>query len=232
MELNINNQRQTFIPLPIFRTTWNLPDTFQVALFEPENRMDLGNLDQAGPVLAQVKEIVVQTVPVQVSLEELFPQVEYLADHFQSGLEAVNDRIGLRTAEIDFARAGFEDILRGVADHLVRLYYEHRTQPVRISDHFDFSAVYQTWLDNSARVASLPKSYLVPGPQAETEFIIHVVYNAYGRVGLEVHANDQIYYVVDTTLACPAASYMKRLCETVAQRLCEAFVTSCQSSAP
>lgn len=220
MELLIQNQLQQFVPIQTFRTTWGLPDDFAVARFEPEYRQGLGTLDGAGPVLGQVKQAVVQAVPATIPLASLFSSVNQLADHFQSHLRAANRKIGLHEPEIDFAGAGFENILYGAIDEFVRLYQQHQPTPEMICKQFQYDVVYRRWLNAGVRVGTSAKQY----EHDNVIFEIFIVYDPYGRVGLEVHTGDQVHYVLDATLACPAASYMKGLCQAVAEAMCAAFV--------
>ena len=221
MQLLINHQLQQLIPIQIFRQTWHLPDKFGLPFFEPEDRQDLGNMEQAGPALNELKDMVLQALPNKTGLDELFAEVSRLAAYFQFALETVNPQIGLRQPEIDFARSGFEDILQGAVDQLVRLGHTHRTQPELIDQQFDYDEIYQTWLNDATRVATETKQFEHNGQT----FIVHIVYNPYGRIGLEVQVNGEMYYVADPRLACPAASFMKTLCQAVAQQLCQAFTT-------
>ena len=220
MELRLNGQTETLIPITTFREMWQLPDTFHIAYFEPETRSELGSLDQAGNTLNKVRETVKLAVSEKILLPDLFTEVERLALYFQQTLTTVNHLIGLHQVEIDFARAGLEDILRSVTDQLVRLYYEHKTTPEKICENLDFATLYQAWLDSGVRIASSEKSF----SHNDKTFIVQVIYDPYGRVGLQVKVDDQIHYVADTRFMCPAANYMRLLSEDVAQVLCAAFV--------
>jgi hypothetical protein len=53
-----------------------------------------------------------------------------------------------------------------------------------------------------------------------------VVYNAYGRVGLKVQVADEVHYIADMALACPASNYMLELCGAVSQALYKALTCS------
>ena len=225
MELRIQNQPQQFIPIQAFRTTWDLPDDFALANFEPENRQGLGSLEGSGAVLGQVKQAVVQAVPDSVLVADLFSSVTQLATDFQHHLQAVNLEIGLREPEIDFARVGFEDILYGAVDEFVRLHQQYRSTPDDICRQFKYDRVYWRWLNAGVRVGTSAKTYQC----RDRMFEAFIIYNPYGRVGLEVHVDDQVHYVLDTALACPAASYMKGLCQAVAEALCAALVRSLRS---
>ncbi|MEM7028338.1 MAG: hypothetical protein AAF629_02005 [Chloroflexota bacterium] len=225
MELSLNDQLETLIPLSTFRDMWQLPDTFSMTYFEPEERSDLGTLDQSGNTLNHIRETIIGAVSGQVLLPDLFTEVERLAVYFQQTLISVNHQIGLQQVEIDFARAGLEDILRQVTDHLVRAYYDYQSTPEKICDTLDFAALYQAWLNSGARIASTE----TPFSHNDQTFLVRVIYDPYGRVGLQVSVDDELYYVADTQFMCPAANYMRGLSEAVAEKLCNAFVKGMMS---
>jgi hypothetical protein len=222
MQLAIAGQTHTFISLPIFRSRWGLPDDFNLAYFEPKDWQGLGRLEGSGKGLAIVRQRVLEVVPQIITLTDLISQVEALTDLFQRELAAINPQIGLREVEVDFAVAGFADITQAVAYQLLRLSHTYRHDPTQIEPAFDFLAIYQSWLDASARLSATPHSYSYENVQYE----VQVVYNAYGRVGLSVQVAGEVYYVADMSLACPASNYMLDLCREVAQALCLALLRS------
>lgn len=214
MQLLVDGQRQRFIPLQIFQAEWNLPETFNVAYFEPKDWSGLGSLKGGQTVLNQIRAGVLAAIPDEIpSNPALLNHIQQLIAAFERELTAANTQIGLRQVEIDFAVAGFADVLQAAGYHLFRL---RQNNPARIADDFDFAEVYQSWLDNSARVASEIKIY-------QDRFRVQVIYNVYGRAGLRVQTDGTLYYVADSRLACPAWSYMDRLCAETAQALCVAY---------
>lgn len=219
MELIINQQKQTFIPLTHFRQTWQLPPEFELALFEPKGWAAPGSVEGTGRALAEIKRTTLQAIPAKITLQTLMPQTDHLATTFQHQLETVNTEVGLRPVEVKFAVSGFQDVLQAIVYNLIQLYHTHRQKPDQIMAHFDIKTIYQSWLNNSVRVATTPKHY----QHNNLTFEIYIVYNAYGRIGLEVHHQDGVTYVLDPTLACPAMNYMQGLCEETGQRLAEAF---------
>lgn len=220
MQLTIAGQTHTFTPLQTFRSQRRLPDDFNLAHFEPKDWQGLGRLEGSGKALAMVRERVLGAVPQTVTLNNLLPQVEALTDLFQHELVAINPQIGLREVEVDFAVAGFADVSQAAAYQLLRLSHTYRHDPTQIEPAFDFSAIYQNWLDASTRLSATVHFYSYENVQYE----VQVIYNAYGRVGLRVQVAAEVYYVADTALACPASNYMLDLCREVAQALCSALV--------
>lgn len=219
MQLTINNQACTFVPIQTFRARWQLPDTFQINLFEPKVWEGLGTIEGAGPVLAALRRRVIQAVDTQINPANLVTTVDQLTAIFEQELEAANRQIGLRPVEIEFAVSGFYDVLQAVAFHLIQLVYTYQNNPAQISSQFNFAGVYQLWLSDSARVSSTIHVY----QHAGTRFEVQVIYNAYGRVGLQVNVANQLHYVTDMSLACPASNYMQDLCRQVATALCSAL---------
>jgi len=219
MQLTIDGSPRTFTPLPAFRQHWGLPEEFGVAYFEPKEWQGLGSIDHAGAPLEKVKQQVLRVVPRKLAVNSLLDWVEPLTEVFRRALIGANEEIGLREMEIDFAVAGFRAITQAVADHLLRLAYAAKGDVSRVREHYNYAAVYQGWLDNSVEVSGVTHEYV----NGEARFDVRVIYFAYGRVGLEVRAADaETHYVVDTSLTCPAASYMQELCGEVGGRLCEA----------
>jgi hypothetical protein len=219
MELRIGRQRQSFIPLQTFRAQWGLPDCFNVAYFEPKD-WEVGSIEGSRAALASVKQRVLQTVPDRLPLADLLISVEQLAAVFERELEMANTQIRLRPVELEFAVSGFRDILQTAAYRLIQLFYAHRDSTTPAAVEFDFLAVYHDWLDDTVRISAVSYRF----EQAQLQLEVRLVYNAYGRVGLEVEMAGQKHYVLDMALACPAASFMRDLCEGTTQALCRALL--------
>ncbi|NJN95965.1 MAG: hypothetical protein HC875_18580 [Anaerolineales bacterium] len=224
MQLAIDGQCQTFIPLATFRSQRGLPPEFAVAYFEPKEWQGLGSMEGSSQALLQMRQRLLDAVPQTVPLTELIPQAQAITDCFHHELAAINSQIGLREVEVEFAVAGFADVMQSVAYNLIQLSHTHQHNLAQVKNQFDFSSLYQNWLDASARVSAPPRSYLHEG----ISYRIQIVYNAYGRVGLKVSAADEVYYVLDPTLGCPAANYMFDLCDAVAQALFAALTLNVQ----
>lgn len=219
MQLTLDGRKCIFIPIQTFRQQWDLPDDFGMLSFEPKD-WPVGKMDGSSQTLAMVKQQVLRSVPPAVAPAELLAQIRQLAALFRHELTIANEQIGLREVEIDFAVDGFQDILRNVAYHLFELKQIYQGNSALIRENFDFAGVYQAWLDASTRLLTTRYSYT----HNEITFELQVVYNAYGRMGFQVSAAGQTHYVLDTTLTCPAANYMKDLCERIAAALVEAFL--------
>jgi hypothetical protein len=219
-QIKINYQPYDLIPVSVFRQTWHLPEDFGIRLFEPKPSAGLGSLDQSGNALTTIQENLMEVMPTTVSPDALMDYAEVLTNTFEYELVAVNEVINLKPVEVDFATAGFGDVMRAVVYKLVQLFHTYKQTPTKIEAEFNFTEVYWNWVDDSTRLGG----NIYPYSTAEHEFEVRVIYNIYGRIGLEVLVNDEIYYVYDPILSCPASNYMLHLTEAVSQELCHALV--------
>lgn len=219
MQLTLHGVLHNFTTLAAFRAQWQLPDDFNLARFSPKDWTGLGSLDHGGPALAHLRQVMVSAVPSAIPLHRLRDQVLALSGLFFGQLQLANVDIGLREVEVDFAAAGFQDVLDATAMHLIQLSHTYPRDLAQIQSRFAFEAVYQNWLDASARVFEQEHHY----SQTGVDFTVRVVHNPYGRVGLEVQVKDETVYVADPVLACPAAGYMHDLEAELAVAMCAAL---------
>lgn len=219
MQFMQNGQHYSGLALQTFRLQQGLPDDFAAAYFEPKDWTGLGSISGCGHLLVEMKETVLRAVPSTLKLAELFPLGEALTDLFHQEMVTINPHVGLQEVEIEFAVAGFADVLRGVAFKLIQLSQTHRNNGPEVRRNFDFETVYQSWLDDSTRLSSVTHLY----QHHDTTYQVQVIYNPYGRVGLKVQVTGEVYHVIDMNLACPAASYMHELCRDIAVKICEAL---------
>jgi hypothetical protein len=224
MELKLEGQNRTLISIQAFRRRWGLPASFGVAYFEPKDWEGLGSIEGAGAPLAMIKQRIIEAIEPELTLPGLIAEVDRLTTLFQHELARVNDRIGLRQVELDFAVSGFRDILQAAAYELTQLFYTHRRDLKRACAELDFLAVYQDWLNDWARVSGTKYRY----EHAGVQFGVWVIYDAYGRVGLKVEVSgaEAVYYIQDPSLGCPAANYMQDLCGATTQALCRALTAN------
>lgn len=218
MQLTLNGQKCSFTPIQTFREKWYLPRSFALDTFEPKD-WTVGSMEGAGRELVGMRQTLVDAVPAQLTWVELPELAIRLADRFREQMEAINPQINLQQVEIDFAAAGFRDIIDAAVYTLLRLKQLHRNDLDKIRSGFDFSTIYQTWLDDSARISTTPHTF----QRDNTQFTVRTVYNVYGRVGLEVQTPSGVEYVVDWALACPAAGYMYDLCRDVTAAMVRAL---------
>lgn len=220
-KLRVGQDVHEFEVLTTIQQRWNLPPEFNIAYFEPKDWSDLGSMEGAGAELQQIRRSMMVAVPKQTNLANVLTHVDALAYHFRRAMIVANEKIGLRPVEIDFAVSGFDDVMRAVAYRLIELGQMYPQAPQTMAADFDFGAIYQAWLDDSAMVSGKVHTYEHDGQQ----FSVQVIYNAYGRFGLAVSPahEDDTHYVFDPSLACPAADYMRSLCGAVAERLLSAY---------
>ncbi|MCG3208741.1 MAG: hypothetical protein FOGNACKC_02353 [Anaerolineae bacterium] len=212
MQLTLNGHPQTLVPVQQFRAQYNLPNSFGVDYFEPKNWAGLGSMGGAGGALQQLRTALVSAVPAKIPPPAIFSVVEGLTVLFLEQLTAANAVVGLRPVEIDYAVAGFQDVLQAGAYRLMQLHH------LSNAAGFDFESIYQTWLDDSVRVASRVHRY----SSGHGELAVRVINYAYGRIGLAVEIGSQVVYVLDGSLACPAAVFMHDLCREVCLALAAA----------
>jgi hypothetical protein len=121
---------------------------------------------------------------------------------FTNKLYEINPKVHLRDVEIEFAAAGFADVCQAVIFALLR---------AQGSPPPPFEAIYGEWLDSTVRVSQTVHTY--------RGWQVQIVTHAYGRAGLIVNRGDQIDYVQDATLGCPAEGFMAALLAEVAARI-------------
>lgn len=204
MQLRVNGVVHDFISLKEFRETYDLPDSFQVSLFEPKDYTGLGRIDQAGGALNQVKAEVLNAIPQTISPQGWMDGVPRLAEVFRSMLNAINHEVGLRDPEIDFAVNGFSDVCSQLAYALIR--HQYAGEPIPL-----YKELYSTWLYDTVQVGGSAYTYEHNGQT----WTIYAIIHAYGRVGLKIDMGEQTYYVADKRLACPAEGYMETLLDEV-----------------
>ena len=213
MQLSIDGQLQTLTDIKDFRAQFDLPPHFGVAHFEPKDYTGLGSIERAGAALNAIRLQVLAAIPQQLGLIQLLPLADLLSVLFRETLYSINDTVGLRDDEVEFAVAGFEDVLRAVAYALLA---------ARASDGrlVDFNAIYFGWLGDSVRVSGRVHRF----DHTVKPLHVQVINTAYGRVGLIVDIGDARHYVRDGMLTCPAEGFMVVLLRDVAaaiMRLCE-----------
>lgn len=202
MKITEADQTYDFIPIKQFRAVYDLPPTFGVAMFEPKDFTGLAALDQSGQLLKQLQRAVMKAIPEHITTPTLLSVVDDLRTTFRQELEAINKSIGLRPPEVDFAVAGFGDVLMAWAYTLISQ-----------REGANFVAVYHQWLQDSLRLSQTVHTYT----HDDAIWRIQVVNNVYGRVGLRVEG-EHITYVQDTLYACPAQGFMATLLTDVANQ--------------
>lgn len=200
MRLTFDHHPRELIPVRDFRADHHLPSEFGVALFEPKETAGLGSVAEAGAALNNMRELLLAVAP------ELLAQVGALAFPaalgavFRTQLAAINDQVGLRQMEIDFAVAGLEDMLREIVFAQVRAQAARAPLP-------SFEALYADWLDASVRVAA----QVFERTHAGQPWQVQIFSTVYGRTGLVVRMGEATAYVHDPALACPVEGFMGEL---------------------
>jgi hypothetical protein len=185
--------------LQAFRQAHHLPESFGVALFEPKDFTGLARIDTASTELKQIRAQVIHAA--ESGPANRLDAINALTPVFRAALLAVNDSIGLRETEIDFAVNGFDDMLRR---------WCYQPGPA------DFETVYAGWLADSVRLSTQVHVY----EHAGQVFHVQILNNLYGRIGLRVSppAGEPVE-VLDGALACPAQGFMQGLLREVVEVL-------------
>jgi hypothetical protein len=212
MKLQVANVQQTFIPIRQFRETHHLDNTFGVSLFEPKDYTGLGSLDDASEPLKQLREMVLQSIPKMIHISDLIRLADQLQVTFQNALTAINDRVQLRESEVDFAVAGFGDVLQAMIYKMIPNVSQQKPTP-------SFDIVYRRWINDSVRVSSHVHEYETNGDVWQ----VRIVTQVYGRVGLQVTIGDHIVYVLDAKYLCPAEGFMFTLLRDVTMKIWNAL---------
>ncbi len=200
MRLTIDGAPREFTPIKLFRQACDLPPEFGVSLFEPKDYTGLGRIDQAGAELNEVRAAVLAAIPPQLTVQQWLSFTPELTRLFTDRLYEINAKVRLHDVEIEFAAAGFADVCQA-------LIYAR----LRDSNPPPFEAIYGAWLDQTVRVSQTVHLY--------RDWQVQIVTHAYGRAGMIVRRADQIDYVQDSSLGCPAEGYMAALLAEVAQHI-------------
>lgn len=217
MYLTIEGESRSLIPIKDFRAAQGLPPDFGVAFFEPKDYDGLGRIDRAGLELNRVRAALLDALPQRMDKGGWLAFLPDYARLFEDQLYTINDHIGLKDVEIEFAVAGLSDVLHHLAYKMMLTQF---TPPPTNPNPALFREVYSEWLDNSLKVFSQIYRYEHQGQTWQVQIIAH----AYGRAGLVIHAGDETFYVYDAALGCPAEGFMATLLSDIAARMLAAKV--------
>lgn len=209
MQLLVEGQMRDCIPVRQFRQQMALPEHFGVSQFEPKDFFGLAAIDHAGAEMNDLRAALCGYVPPALPVAEMLSFVDGMVALFRAGLAAINDRIGLRIDEVEFAVAGFADVLHQWAYALIRARAARSSPPV-------FEDVYRQWLFASVRLSQ--RTFAYPYHDG-SEWRIQILNHAYGRIGLRVQTDEQVYYLHDGVYTCPADGYMAALLSELCHRI-------------
>lgn len=207
MQLTIEGITYHLISIKEFRALHHLPQTFNINLFESKDYTGLGHIDSAGAALNQLRLTLIAAIPQQVHPMNWLSVIPDLTRSFEEHMYQINDQVGLRDVEIEFAVAGFSDALQAYAYAIVYANSTHTPLP-------EFQHVYTEWLNGTTRIYADQHTYILD----DQTCTVQVIANAYGRMGLLIHAAET-YAVFDPMLACPAEGFMTTLLTDIAHHM-------------
>jgi hypothetical protein len=160
----------------------------------------------------ELRRGMIKALPHTFTLTEALAVADTLQAVFLNGLYGINDLIGLQIVEVEYAVAGFGDVMQNWMYALIRSQSAKSSQP-------PFQQIYGEWLDGSTRLSQQVHNYNHDG----ATWHINIINNAYGRVGLRVKRGANVDYVQDGVYACPAEGYMAALLEELTGQLAARF---------
>jgi len=200
----IDGQPREFISVKVFRAEMGLSSDFGMELFMPKDYSGLGSTHHASAALQSVRQAILEAVPRQPPQSWLASTLA-LQIQFRKDLVAVNESIGLKGSEIEFAAMGFGEVLQAFVYALLQAQMKQTPPP-------SFSDVYQHWLNGTVAVSRATYFHRTQEPP----WRIQLVRTAYGRCGLIIHTSCETHYVHDPVHSCPVESFMVSLLSDVA----------------
>jgi hypothetical protein len=209
MQLTIDGQMREFIPIQEFRTQHKLSSDFGVATFYHKNFEGKGSIQGAGAALHELRQATLDAIPegkppsngwLTFSLE--------LQLQFHRKLVEINPKVGLQQSEVEYAVAGFGDVCQAYIQAAMSA--RMRGRGMR-----EFREIYQQWLDSVLFIAKEPFPYT----HEDQAWQIRLIQYVYGLTGMIVQTEDEIYYVFDNRLACPAEAFMSALLSDVCAKI-------------
>ncbi len=212
MKLRIDETDQNLIPIKEFREAYTLPDTFGIVQFEPKEFEGLGSIDKAGVDMNQLRSNILDLIPAKIDVVRLMTFIDHLQLQFQTDLFNINESIALQDVEVEFAVAGFGDVLRSLMYKIIPAKANQQDMP-------PFDEIYYTWLNDSVRISS----QIHPYQHTDTTWHIQIINHVYGRAGLKITIDDAIVYVADGVYLCPAEGFMYTLLKDLAYKIWQAI---------
>jgi hypothetical protein len=217
MQFLVYRVPQEFVPISDFRDRYALPQHFGVSAFLPKDFTGLASIELAGDALKGVRQAVLDAIPESAPTQGWMGFNLRLQLRFQRALKRANEDIGLKPSEIQYAVAGFGDVIQAYLHLALRRRLQSLPPP-------GFASVYANWLNESIEVARLMYPYNYQGEI----WLVRLVRNAYGRMGMLVQMQGADHYVYDAEQRCPAAGFMASMLEAAARRLAAALQTETQ----
>ncbi|MGB1286874.1 MAG: hypothetical protein ACPG7F_10105 [Aggregatilineales bacterium] len=207
MQLTIQGQTCDFIPIKNFRVIYGFSENFGIALFEPKDFTGLATIDHAGGHLRDLHAALLNNIPAAIDLSAIMPLTDRLRAEFRAGLYGINSEINLKPEEVEFAVAGFGDVMQALVYAVI--------PAIQTGNTPDFDVIYQHWLNNSIRISATIHDY----QHEDTVWQVQIINHAYGRMGLQIKTETEVIYVADGVYVCPAQGYMHGLLRDLAKKI-------------
>ena len=213
MKVFLDGEQRTFSERNAFIEAHHLPEIFSIRMFEPKDYTGLAAIDQAGAEMNALRQGVFDAIPADLKRAELLDIADRLQTTFHAGLYAINVVIGLRVEEVEYAVAGFGDVIRNWVYALI--------SSGNSTNRPTFYQVYGDWFNSSVRLSQQIYIY----PHQGKSWRIQIVNHAYGRAGMRIDSGQAVYYVQDGAYVCPAEGYMSNLLKETAEKISAALNT-------
>jgi hypothetical protein len=207
MKLQINGETCHLIPIREFRIRNLLSPEFGINAFLPKDYTDLGRIDEAKTELQWVHAAVVASVPNDPPPSWMGMTLE-LQEVFHTQLIVINQKVGLRRSEIEYAVLGFGEVVQSFVNGLINAWMCRQPIP-------SFEEVYSDWLNRTTQLSQRVFDYAHQGKNWEIRLIKH----AYGVMGLAIDTGENIYYIRDAERQCPAEGFMFNLIKEVTAKI-------------
>lgn len=210
-------------PIDLFRTEHQLPASFGISQFATNIPYNL--LWSSQSTLQKAGSVTTAAVPNPITADQLPFQVDNLIAIFRIQLVQQSVPYNISVEEIEQVTEHLRDFLLRPVYKLIELDYTYRAaenRTARIMAEFDMAAIYETTLQETTQLDYAGQPYDSP----HGRWLVRPIQNIFGPAGLEIEtAPDTYLYVSDPALALPAAPVLQALSIDLGQLLAQSFVS-------
>lgn len=221
LQITFHGRVQQLVPLEEFRTAHNLPNTFDITLFEPTG-ITYHPVWSQKTMLANLHEHLYTVVPEKIPLPQLNQIPHMLALIFQNEMITRGADAGLEVDDVEQVATDLQNILETAAYKLLELFYQQGQSYTAVGQQFDNTAVYQEVLDSTVHLGTTEHTY----QHHDQTWTIHVIHTVYGPLGLHITSptTPDPHLVADRTLAFPALDFIASTGLALSQAMCAGFL--------